>query len=512
MKPTGLGHERVKSPDTACARVELSSTERAGRRESAAYRQGVLSGIVVGGRESRPQGEGPDGSTQPAQETRAGHAGSGNHVPTSLRGIANRARESKHHRFRNLFGEVSVALLTHCWHDLNKDAASGVDGLTAAQYAADLHGNIAALAERVKAGRYRAKLVRRVYIPKENGTQRPLGIPALEDKLVQLACAKLLSAIYEQDFLDCSHGYRPGRSAKEAVIGLARELQSGHYHHVVEADIRGFFEHMDHDGVLAMLGERIDDRAFLGLIRNWLKAGILDTDGAVLHPDTGTPQGGIVSPVLANVYLHAALDRWFERVVKPRCRGKALLCRYADDFVCAFASKRDAERFFAVLPKRLETFGLQVAPEKTQLVCFSRARPDPGTRIAFLGFELYWQRTFTGRVQLRRRTARKRLQAATRGMTDWIKSHRHLPGRDFIKGLNRRLIGHYNYYGLHGNASDLWRFYFAAVGVAFKWLNRRGGKRKSFTWEAFKRALKRLGVARPRILTPRSAQREMVFA
>jgi group II intron reverse transcriptase/maturase len=327
-----------------------------------------------------------------------------------------------------------------------------------------------------------------------------------------LACAKLLSAIDEQDFLDCSHGYRPGRSAKEAVIELAHELQWGGYHHVVEADIRGFFEHMDHDWMLDMLGERIDDRAFLGLIRKWLKAGILDIDGQVLHPEAGTPQGGIVSPVLANAYLHYALDLWFERVVKPRCRGKALLCRYADDFVCAFASRDDAERVFAVLPKRLQKFCLHVAPEKTQLVLFSRARPDPGTRIVFLGFELYWHRTFAGRVQLTRRTARKRLQRAVCSITDWIKSHRHLPGRDFVAGLNRRLIGHYNYYGLRGNIGDLWRLHTAAVVAAFKWLNRRGGKRKSFTWDAFKRALKRLGVARPRIITPRSAQRAMVLA
>lgn len=512
MKPTGLGHERVKSPDTACARVKSSNRERAGRRETTACRRGVLSGIVVCDGESPLHGEGPDGSTQPAQETRAGHAGPGQREPTSLRGIANRARESRHHRFRNLFGEVNAELLMYCWHDLNKGAASGVDGLTATEYAADLQGNIADLAERVKAGRYRAKLVRRVYIPKENGKQRPLGIPALEDKLVQLACAKLLSAIYEQDFLDCSHGYRPGRSAKEAVIELAHELQWGGYHHVVEADIRGFFEHMDHDWMLDMLGERIDDRAFLGLIRKWLKAGILDIDGQVLHPEAGTPQGGIVSPVLANAYLHYALDLWFERVVKPRCRGKALLCRYADDFVCAFASRDDAERVFAVLPKRLQKFCLHVAPEKTQLVLFSRARPDPGTRIVFLGFELYWHRTFAGRVQLTRRTARKRLQRAVRSITDWIKSHRHLPGRDFVAGLNRRLIGHYNYYGLRGNIGDLWRLHTAAVVAAFKWLNRRGGKRKSFTWDAFKRALKRLGVARPRIITPRSAQRAMVLA
>jgi len=512
MKPTEMGHERVKSPDTACARAESGITERAGRPATAACQRGVLSGIVVRDGESPLHGEGPDGSTQPAKETRAGHAGSGKHVPTSLRGIANRARESKHHRFRNLFGEVTVELLMHCWYDLNKGAASGVDGVTAAEYAVDLYGNITDLAERVKAGRYRAKLVRRVYIPKENGKQRPLGIPALEDKLVQLACAKLLSAIYEQDFLDCSHGYRPGRGAKEAVIELARELQYGPYHHVVEADIRGFFDHMDHDWVIRMLRRRIDDRAFLGLIRKWLKAGILDTDAAVQYPGEGTPQGGIVSPVLANVYLHYALDLWVERVVKPRCRGEVLLCRYADDFVCAFAFRADAERFYKALPKRLEKFGLEAAPEKTQVVPFSRSRPDPSTRLVFLGFELYWYRTFRGRVQLMRRTARKRLQRAIRSITDWIKSHRHLPGREFVKELNRRLLGHYNYYGLRGNASALWRFHTAAVVAAFKWLNRRGGKRRSFTWDAFKRALKRLGVARPRITEPSCVQPQLVFA
>jgi group II intron reverse transcriptase/maturase len=191
---------------------------------------------------------------------------------------------------------VNAELLRHCWDGLNKEAASGVDGLTAEVYAANLEGNITDLAERVKAGRYRAKLVRRVYIPKENGKERPLGIPALEDKLVQLACAKLLGAIYEEDFLDCSHGYRPGQSAKDTVCDLTFELMYGKFGFLVEADIRGFFEHIDHDWLLKMLSLRIDDRAFLNLIRKWLKAGILDTDGAVLHPDTGTPQGGIMTP------------------------------------------------------------------------------------------------------------------------------------------------------------------------------------------------------------------------
>ena len=510
MKPTGLGHERVKSPDTACARVEASSMARPGRPATAVCQGGVLSGIVVGGWESQPHGEGPDGSTQPAKETRAGHAGSDQHEPTSLRGIANRAKESKHHRFRNLFQEVNAELLMHCWHGLNKGAASGVDGLTAETYATNLEGNIADLAERVKAGRYRAKLVRRVYIPKENGKERPLGIPALEDKLVQLACAKLLGAIYEEDFLDCSHGYRPGRNAKDTVCDLTFELMYGKFGFLVEADIRGFFEHIDHDWLLRMLALRIDDSAFLTLIAKWLKAGILDTDGTVLHPDTGTPQGGIVSPVLANVYLHHVLDLWFERVVKPRCSGEALLCRYADDFVCAFRFRDDAERFFKVLPQRLAKFGLEEAPEKTQVLRFSRFHPSMTRRVTFLGFELFWFPDREGTPRVKRRTARKKLSGAVQRLKDWIKGHRHLPGRDFINGLNRRLVGHYNYYGLRGNSRDLWRFFQTATEYAFKWLNRRGGKRKSFTWQVFNRALAKLGIAKPRITEKPATQR--VFA
>ena len=512
MKPSVLGHEKAMSPETAWARVEAWSMERPGRPETAACPWGVLSGIVVGGWESQPHGEGPDGSTQPVQATRAGHAGSGYREPTSLRGIANRAQERKHHRFRNLFGEVNVELLTYCWQHLNKDAASGVDGLTAETYAANLEGNLADLAERVKAGRYRAKYVRRVYIPKENGKERPLGIPALEDKLVQLAVAKLLGAIYEADFLDCSYGYRPGRSARDAVRDLSLQLTIGKFGYLVEADIRGFFEHMDHAWLLKMLSLRIDDRAFLNLIYKWLKAGILDTDGSVLHPATGTPQGGIVSPVLANLYLHYALDLWVERVVKPRCRGEVLLCRYADDFVCAFRFEADARRFYRVLAQRLEKFGLALAPEKTQVLRFSRFHPSPQRRATFLGFELFWFIDREGIPRVKRRTARKRLQGAIRRVKEWIKSHRHLPGMEFIKGLNRRLVGHYNYYGLRGNSADLWRFYNAAVASAFKWLNRRGGKRKSFTWAIFGRAIEKLGIAKPRITESRCLQHELVFA
>ena len=436
--------------------------------------------------------------------------GSEQHEQTSLRGIANRARACKHHRFRDLYRNLNAGFLLSCWGDLNKAAASGVDEVTAQAYQENLEANIQALAERLKTKRYRAKLVRRCYIPKENGRQRPLGIPALEDKLVQLASAKLLTAIYEQDFLDSSYGYRPGRSAKGAVADLTFNLQYGKYGYIVEADIKGFFDHMDHDWLLEMLGQRIDDKAFLNLIRKWLKAGVLETDGQIIHPGAGTPQGGIVSPVLANVYLHYTLNLWFERVVKAHCRGEALVCVYADDFVCAFRYREDAERFFRALPKRLGKFGLEVAPEKTRLLRFSRFHPSMKRRFTFLGFELYWFVDRKGVPRVMRRTARKKLQVACRRIKEWVKLNRHLPGREFIAGLNRRLLGHYNYYGLRGNSRSLWRFYQWALESSFKWLNRRGGKRRSFTWKAFAQALKRLGVARPRI-TERKHQ-HVVFA
>ena len=435
--------------------------------------------------------------------------GSEHHKPTSLRGIANKARVDKRHRFRDLYRCLDADLLLDCWGDLNKDAASGVDDMTAETYAVDLHANIEALAQRLKAKRYRTKLVRRCYIPKGNGKERPLGIPALEDKLVQLACAKLLTAIYEQDFLDCSYGYRPKRGALDAVRDLTFDLQYGRYGYLVEVDVKGFFDHMDHTWLLDMLRLRIDDRAFLHLIRKWLKAGILETDGQVIHPETGTPQGGVVSPVLANVYLHYALDLWFAKVVKPHCRGEALLCRYADDWGGAFRSQDDAERCYRVLPKRLEKCNLQVAPEKTHLLRFSRFHPSRRRRFTFLGFEFTWTPDRQGVPRVTRRTARQKLQAACQRITEWIQQHRHLPGREFFQRLNARLRGHYNYYGVRGNSRALNRFFNWAMDCTFKWLNRRSGMRKSYSWEQFTRVLDRVKIARPCIT---EVSRRRVFA
>jgi group II intron reverse transcriptase/maturase len=424
--------------------------------------------------------------------------------PTFLRGIAIKAKTHKRHRFRDLYRCLDAELLHHAWDALNKGAASGVDRVTAQAYAQDLHANILALVERLKTKRYRVKLVRRVYIPKENGKQRPLGIPALEDRLVQLACTKVLNAIYEQDFLDCSYGYRRGCSAQDAVGELTKELQFGPYHWLVEADIRGFFDRLDHDWLLEMLGQRIDDRAFLGLIRKWLKAGVLETDGEVIHPETGSPQGGTVSPVLANVYLHFALDLWFERVVKKTCRGKAMIIRFADDWVCAFQHEVDAVRFYRTLPKRLNKFGLEVAQEKTNCLAFSRQQLRKGPRFTFLGFEFYWDKDRKGLPRVKRRTAPKKQQGAKRRIKEWIKDNRHLPKRAFVSGLNRRLTGHYNYFGIVGNGHSINGFYRWAMTCAFKWLNRRGGKRMSFTWQAFWQAVDRGLFRKPRIVATAS--------
>lgn len=250
---------------------------------------------------------------------------------TSLRGIANKAALQKTYRFRSIARILTVDFLLLNWDSINKKAASGIDNVSASEYEKNLQGNIENLVESLKGNRYKAKLVKRHYIPKANGQMRPLGIPAIDDKVLQTGVKAILEAIYEQDFLPCSYGYRPHRGAKDAIKDLYQELSRGKYNYIVEADIKGYFDNIDHTHLLNMLALRIDDKRFLGLIRKWLKAGILDTDGQVIHPATGTPQGGIVSPVLANVYLHYALDLWFESVVKPHCRGVAYLCRYADD-------------------------------------------------------------------------------------------------------------------------------------------------------------------------------------
>jgi group II intron reverse transcriptase/maturase len=419
-------------------------------------------------------------------------------MQTSLRGIANRAASHKKHRFGSLYGLLNEENLAWCFEFLRKDAAPGVDRVDYVGYQRDLDSNIHDLVERLKGNRYRAKLVRRRYIPKLNGKMRPLGIPATEDKLVQVAVAKILGAIYEQDFLDWSYGYRPQRSPQDAATELTHSLHHGRYCWVVEADIKGFFDNIDHDWMIRMLEERIDDKPFLRLIRKWLQAGILETDGQVVHPVTGTPQGGIVSPVLANIYLHYALDLWFERRVNPRCRGAAMIIRYADDFVCAFQYKSDAEAFYGSLCDRLGKFGLTVAEEKTRILSFSRFDPDGSGRFDFLGFEFFCDRTRRGFLGVKRRTSRKKLRASLATFTAWIRITRHRPLRVILQTLKVKYRGYWNYYGVIGNSASLTQFFYRSKRILFKWLNRRS-QRRSYTWTGFQAMLDQVGISAPRI-------------
>jgi RNA-directed DNA polymerase len=419
-------------------------------------------------------------------------------VQTSLLGIANKARSDKRYRFRNLYRELNEELLLDGWRLLRKDAALGVDRVSAAEYEANLEENIQQLVERLKRKSYRAKLVRRHYIPKGDGGKRPLGIPAIEDKLLQLAVKRLLEAIYEQDFLSCSYGYRPRVGALEAVDQLTVKLQFGAYHQVVEADIKGFFDNLSHEWLMRMLAERIDDEPILRLIKKWLKAGVLDTDGQVLRPEGGTPQGGIISPILANVYLHYALDLWFEKVFQRSCKGKAFLHRYADDFVCGFEQEEDAQRFYSELGERLRKFGLELAAEKTQVIPFSRHRGGE-TSFNFLGFEFRWGPDRKGQARLKRRTSRKKFRSSVKRVAEWCKKNRHRRLGEQFKLLSAKLRGYYNYYGVNGNYESLKEFYHLVQGLHLKWLNRRS-QRPSYTWEGYYALRQHFALAKPHIV------------
>jgi group II intron reverse transcriptase/maturase len=417
---------------------------------------------------------------------------------TSLRGIANKAASEKGHRFRNLFGLLTVGFLLWSWQFVNKRAASGVDRKDARSYQENLQENIEGLVEAVQGGWYRAKLVLRRYIPKLNGKMRPLGIPAIADKVLQIGVSKILEAIYEQDFLGCSYGYRPGVGALDAVRDLSAALRNGRYHYLVEADIRGFFDHIDHEKLMQLLELRIDDKPFLRLIRKWLKAGILEPDGTVNHPEKGSPQGGIVSPILANIYLHYALDVWFEETVKGHCRGAAYLCRYADDFVCAFELEADAERFYSVLGDRLGKFGLEVAAEKTNLIRFSPVNWKASGAFEFLGFEFRWGLGRWRKPVLKRRTARKKYRASLAEFQEWCRQNCRLPKKILFAKLNSKLRGYYNYYGIRGNYDSLQDFFYYAKRILFRALNRRS-QRRSYNWKGFAELIRVFKLQRPRI-------------
>jgi RNA-directed DNA polymerase len=423
----------------------------------------------------------------------------GHPMSTFLQAIAKKALEQPKHRFGSLCNLLSEEYLEECWSGIRKGAASGVDRISAEEYERHLKENIHDLVERLKRKQYRAHLVRRRYIPRWDGKQRPLGILVVEDKLLQLAVTRILEAIFGGDFLRCSYGYRPGVGAHDAVRDLTIKLQFGRYRYVVEADIRSFFDTIQREWLEKMLRERIEDGAFIRLIQKWLAVGVLDTDGQVLHPVTGTPQGGIISPMLANIYLHYALDLWFQKVMKLQCQGEACLIRYADDFVCAFEHQAEAERFYGMLGERLKKFGLELSEAKTRVIEFSSTQTPLGKNsFDFLGFEFRWKRDRTGTPRVKKRTSRKKLRISKRVLALWCRAKRSLRTGKLLRELNAKLRGYYNYYGVIGNYPSLKQFFDEVVRVLHKWLNRRS-QHASVTWTEF-RLMYLPALERPRIV------------
>jgi len=420
-------------------------------------------------------------------------------MQTTMQGISNKARLKPEHRFQNLYRILNEESLKEAFQKLKKGKAAGVDKVTVEEYEKNLDENISEVVEKLKKKSYKAKLVRRTYIPKGKGEERPLGIPATSDKMVQTVAAEILTAIYEEDFYPNSYGYRRGIGAIDAIKDLSRRLQYGSYSYIVEADIKGFFDNMNHDWIEDMLKLRVDDRAFIRLIKKWLKAGILEKDGKIIHPATGTPQGGIVSPVLANIYLHYALDNWFEKVVKKNSKGDAYLCRYADDFVCAFQYRSDAEKFYSVLGRRLNKFGLEVAIEKTKIIQFEKGNNKGNGKFDFLGFEFRWGKTRKGKMGVKKRTAPKKLRKSIMNFTEWCRTIGSMSKRQIFKKLNAKLRGYYNYYGIIGNYKSLGEFYYRIMKILFKWLKRKSFKRR-LRWEKFNRYLEIYKVEKPRIV------------
>lgn len=457
--------------------------------------------IAEGARKSDPPIVVRDGRTDHTAKGRAGgqrgqstHAGEKNaprqSVSSTLSALARKAKEKPEHRFGSLYSLIDLQMLYGSFRGLKRNAAPGVDGVTVSDYEKNLDENLRSLLERLITKRYRAQNVRRKYIPKPGSKKlRPLGIPSLEDKIVQHAASRILESIFEQDFSDRSIGYRKGKpGAREASYQLSRELYDGTYRWIVEADIRSFFDDVDHDWLERMLEQRIDDRAFIGLIRKWLKAGVLEPCvEQVLMPEAGTPQGGVISPILANIYLHFVLDLWIEKVVrKKKCRGQVIFMRYADDIIVGFEYRHDAEAYLRELKERLAKFSLSLAEEKSALVKFNRWESDDSGKFTFLGYDFYWARTLKNpkHKMVKRRTNKKKYRAALAAMKKWIRQARSWPLRMILSSLRLKLRGYWNYYCVIGNSSMTWRYYSAVKTLVFKWLNRRS-QRKSYTWKRF---------------------------
>ncbi len=420
------------------------------------------------------------------------------------------AKRSPQMGFTSLAYLMDIDWLREAFYRTRKNGAPGVDGQTWAEYAEQLEEHLQSLLDRAKSGTYRAPPVRRVHIPKggSNTETRPIGIPTLEDKVLQRAVVMLLEPIYEQDFYDGSYGFRPGRSAHQALETLWKQTMNSGGGWILEVDIRKFFDTLDHAHLRTFLQRRMRDGVLKRLIGKWLKAGVME-DGNVSYPDAGSPQGGVVSPILSNVFLHYVLDAWFETEVKPRLRGRAYLIRYADDFVIGFTREDDARRVMDVLPKRFGKYGLAIHPDKTRLVRFQRpsrattGKEDDGPcgpeTFQLLGFTHYWARSRKGRWVVKRKTASKRLSRAIRSIADWCRWNRHRPVCQQHHTLSQKVRGHYAYYGITANGRSLANFLDAVQRCWRKWLNRRD-RQRTMDWDKFNRLLKRYPLPPVRIV------------
>jgi RNA-directed DNA polymerase len=431
-------------------------------------------------------------------------------VSTKLERIAKLAREMPQVALTTIAQHIDIDWLREGYRRTRKDGATGVDRQTAQEYASNLEENLRSLLERAKSGSYVAPPVRRVHVPKGDGSQtRPIGIPTFEDKVLQRAVVMVLEAVYEQSFLGCSYGFRPGRSAHQALQVVRDQAMKMAGKWVLELDIRRFFETLDHGHLRNIVRKRVRDGVLLRLIDKWLKAGVME-DGMIEYPEAGTPQGGCVSPSLANIYLHEVLDEWFTRQVAPRLVGRAVLIRYADDAVIIFEQERDARRVLDVLPKRLAKYGLRLHPEKTRLVDFrcpvksagasygsENARPRPGS-FDLLGFTHCWATSRKGVWVVRQKTAKDRFQRALKRVADWCRRHRHEPVREQWAALKRKLLGHFGYFGITGNSRALHTFCYRVICVWRKWLSRRS-QRAYLPWASMTRLLEHYPLPQPRI-------------
>ena len=425
-------------------------------------------------------------------------------VSTKQERIAKLAAENPAMAFTSLNHYLDAEWLRYAYECTRKDGAVGVDGQTAQEYAANLEQNLQSLMDRLKSGRYRALPVRRHYIDKSDGGQRALGIPSFEEKVAQCAIAMLLEPIYEHDFRDCSFGFRPGRNAHQALQVIRRGIMGQRGRWVLEVDVRKYFDSIDHAKLRELLARRVTDGVVRRLIDKWLKAGVMER-GQLSFPDSGTPQGGVISPALSNVFLHYVLDEWFAEQVQPRLRGTSTLVRYCDDFVMVFADKEDAERVHAVLGKRLAKFGLELHPDKTQLIDFRppAARTDAETTLPttfnFLGFLHVWGKSRKGNATMWQRTAKDRLARTLSAINEQCRLMRPLPLAEQQRRLCQMLKGHFAYFGISGNYQRLAAVVEQTRRLWRKWLSRRSWT-GYVTWEQFLRLVERYPLPKPRIV------------